>query len=62
MKIDIASLIAIGANLAKNITLIREIIRRDHPGDLAAFDAQMAAAVKPWNEAATAAQQEEDGA
>jgi hypothetical protein len=61
VKIDLASLITIAANLTKNITLIREIVRRDHPGDLAAFDAQVAAAQKPWKEAADAARAEEGG-
>ena len=51
MKIDLASLIAIAANLVKSAQLVREIVKRDGPEGLEAFDAVVPLAKQPWNEA-----------
>lgn len=62
MKVDIASLIAAAASVAKHvetgkqaIAVIREIVKRDHSGELAAFDAQVGSATKAAQESHAAA-------
>jgi hypothetical protein len=68
MKMEIATIIGLVGQVAqmveggkRTITAIRTIIERDHPADLAAFDAAVAAAQKPWQQAAAAAAAEESG-
>lgn len=65
MKINVASLIglALDAIEAKNraVTVIREIIKRDSPEDLADFDARVESAHARLHEAKAAATAEEGG-
>lgn len=69
MKMEIATIIGLVGQVAqmveggkRTITAIRAIIERDHPGDLDAFDAAVAKARAPWQQAADAAQADEGGA
>ena len=59
MKFDIASLIAIASQAVKTVELIRSIVKRERPDDLAAFDAAVEKARTPWQQAADAAKAEE---
>lgn len=65
MKIELATIIGLVGQVAQlveggkqTIAQIRKIIKRDHPEDLPAFDAAVAAARKPWQDAADAAASE----
>lgn len=65
MKVEIATIIGYVGLIAQavetgkqTIAQIRAIVKRDHPEDLAAFDAAVAAARKPWQDAADKAHQE----
>lgn len=62
MKLDLASLFAVATTIAKHIesgkqavAVIREIVKKDYPDDLAAFDAQVASTTGVWEGAKAAA-------
>ncbi len=59
MKINIASLIGLAVQTIEagkaTVTIIREIVKRDSPESLADFDARVASARKPSQDAADAA-------
>lgn len=63
MKINVASLIGLAVGILEDgkrtVAVIREILKRDSPESLPDFDARVAAARKPAQEAADAAAAEE---
>lgn len=62
MNLKLASLIGLAVQAIEDgkrtVAVIREILHRDSPTDLAEFDARVAAARKPSQEAADAAARE----
>ncbi len=51
MKFDLATVIAVAASLLKSAEAIREMVGRDQPEGLEAFDAAVPLAQRGWKEA-----------
>lgn len=52
----LSSLILLATQAARTIAAIRSVVAREHPDSLEAFDAAIANARRPWQDAADAAE------